>query len=922
MLNKKQRIMRKKLLTISLLAAWAAGASAYDVNDCVYTKTGKYRIIDANMVVNGKFTEGVTNTDGWNATSPSNASMNQVFTVIEDGHDGSNALKVNDGQSALTAGTYQKIPVTYGSYVVTVRVKGQKDGFTDLDLSGTAPNYINAYFNTDGAFATKSGTNGKVLEYGENGVSGGYGFSFKAGEITEVTFAIDAPGIGFIMIDFRGMAGGLEISDVECHAAFEEYDDRVAQRRLDYFRQYFNNADLTGCEYYTDMTEMMAQVEQMISSNAASDELRTAMLDTDALWEDFTAANFSNIINIIPTTDGSDNTGNNSSNWMNWTKQYSSLSTYSGKAPWQFSTSRWGHNSANAGTPIGIQWQRGQTTNWDNIATLTATLDKGTYFWGVSAEGGMMTLNKNRYARSWAKECAATELFFNGDTTEVFYLDPANINDYVSKFEVTEDNTTMTLGIRCNTAVIKDGFNVKFYNPVLYKILVQGELTPEQKAYLEAMQTQMDILKGRMDLAAGYMAEEQKEMPWGKADLTTCYNSILIRYDAWAAMTQQEILDKMDNMENMSNIVLTEGVNVINSAIKAFTVLNIPFTDIPVTISEAEELMQQRIYFKSTKKQMLTDKVATTNGLYQELLLADYSEEAVRVLENAKSELLQAMEEYKEAVPSDKFIDINFGTQDNPATIVTHEDPEQLSPAYYTIDGQKGTMVLYDITGTNSYELGYNETDSLGMLRIGNSTAEMMIDGTLPMAESDIVNVKFDLYVGNLADSYVGFQLLTEDKEMVCGTSFAVYRDKKPNIRYSSFDDFDVSKIERTTGNAAIAALSNRTQFDIVLDYGTGLMYCTTTSKRGTQTTQPVAIPTTSPIKQLAIHSTYATASRRCFIDNIVVNNIAADPTGVSVVESTETGAENNAIYNVMGQKLSAPVKGQIVVSKGMKYVY
>ena len=68
----------------------------------------------------------------------------------------------------------------------------------------------------------------------------------------------------------------------------------------------------------------------------------------------------------------------------------------------------------------------------------------------------------------------------------------------ISQFEVAEDNTPVKFGIRCNIGqgqVAKDGFDVNLFHPVLYKVLVAGELRPEQKTYLGNVQAQIDALE-------------------------------------------------------------------------------------------------------------------------------------------------------------------------------------------------------------------------------------------------------------------------------------------------------------------------------------------------------------------------------------------------------------------------------------------
>ena len=448
---------------------------AVNVGDYVYTKVAKYRITGADLVTNGQFTDG--STKGWTATDEANFPLTAVFGPSEEG-----GVAVQAGQTALTAGMYQAVKIEMGgTYVVSFKVKGAAAGYTDHDLTGSATNYINAYFNTDGTLGTKDGT---TLLYGENGVGGGYQFSYNADDFVEVSFAVEAPQDGNIMIDFRGMAEGLIIKDVECHTAEEVYDDRLIEERLEYIRVFLRNPYFYDKAYYDDLNSSVMGMNDIIDFGweLSLEQMEMRMTELNAVWAQFAEANLSNVIELIPTTDGSANTGNNSANWMNWTGKYNKLTQYNGKAPWSWSTDRWAHKTAAANSPMQIQWMRGAAANnsWNNIATLTATLDPGTYYWGVTGQGGMMTLNKNRWARSWADECAETKLFFNGDTVLVGYLNAARNLDYVVKFEL-EEAKEITLGIICNnvSSSANAGFDVQFYNPVLYKVL-DDVSTPEE----------------------------------------------------------------------------------------------------------------------------------------------------------------------------------------------------------------------------------------------------------------------------------------------------------------------------------------------------------------------------------------------------------------------------------------------------------
>ncbi len=916
--------MIAKLLSASLLTVITLGANAYNVDDYVYTKTAKYQVAGANLVTNGDFKLGDTGTDGWLATDDVTAPLTATFTMATGGPNGSNTQKVLAGQTALTAGMKQQVAITQGgTYVVTFRVMGTSAGFSDIDLSGANTNYMNVYYNTDGALATAGGTNNTTLSFGEGGVNGGHGFSFTNEGFTEVSFAVDAPAEGFIMIDFRGLNEGLEIADVECHRADKVYDSRIADRRLAYIKKYLDSVNMTEREMYGDLKDAMDAVQDGIDKNVAATDMESLMENMEGMWTEFISLNFGNYIDYIPTKDGSASTGNNSSNWYYWTTKWNKLSSdYKGKAPWSWSTDRWCHKATAVGSPMNIQWMRGSSGNWDNIATLTTTLDKGTYFFGVSGDGGMMTLNKNRWARSYAKDCADTQIFFNGDTTDVFRLDPSVTNDYVYKYDVTEDNTTLTLGIRCNTSMAPtDGFDVAFYSPVLYKLLEDGELTPEQKAYLEAVSVQLDALKGRIDVANAYLSADQKDLPWGKEDLQIGTTEAQNRYDGWAAMTQGEILDKLDNAEVLADTIMTYGVRYINNDyITPFVAKNVPLTSMPAAIAAATATRDMRIYGSSTKMADLTAKIVEAQAMYDTKLVAAFSSEDSLALVDEKAALEALVVEFKNAISLTNVVDIDFGTQEAPAAFVTHEATDD-ADAYYTVAGNKGTMKFSDITGSTSYLLGYNNADSLGMLRVGNSKATVDFTG-VPVKGSDIVNVKFDYYFGSLSGKNAGFYVMTEAGDTLCGLYICRYNgtaNYNPwNIEHGKITSVGSS----SASNAAIAAASNKTSFDLVFDYGAKVMYCVMTGAKGTYTTAEIPMQTKAAPAKFMIASDYNNADRRCWFDNLEVNNIAAEPTDAKGVDAVENASQNeNAIYNIAGQKIAAPAKGQIYITNGAKFV-
>ena len=941
--------MKKQLLSIALLSAVVSGAMAHEIGAKVYSNSAKWKITGKNLVKNGDFSDNQLT--GWTAID---GSINKLttFSVLEgQGAKGANEIKVNEGQTALTNGIYQTITIEQGgTYIVSMKVMNTKAaGFTDFDLTGANTNYINAYYNTDGALATADGKN---LSYGADGVCGGYTFSFTTDEFTEVNFPVQAPADGQIVIDLRGLSEGLEICDVTCQAAEKIYDTRIPEKRIAYINSVLNSYEFSE-DSKAELQEAIAEVETLISEGA-DEGYDNAMENLDLAWEEFVTANFSNVLNSINTGAS----GNYSANWDNWTGKFNKLSSdasaQNAVSGWSWSTDRWCHKTAEANSPLQIQWMRGSSGTWDNIATNTTTLDKGTYFFGFQGAGGMMTLNKNRWTRSQAKECAETYVFFNNDTTEMFLLPTSNdmastYGNVIYKFEVAEDKTPVKFGIRCNIGqgqVVTDGFDVNFYHPVLYKVLVKGELTPEQKTYLDNVKTQIDALKGRIKVAEDYVAETQKELPWGKEDLKAGIEEAKKRLAAWEAMDETARLATMDNYlaeyeatqapyyvdgayvlkdttytdnteKALQNIIMNAGVRYLNNNfITPFVNKNAPLTDLAVAVENANAVYSEPIN-NSGDKETFKAVIDAAQALYNTQLVAPYSQEVVDALVAKKKELSLASDAFIASVKKDVIVDIDFSTpaREIPATV-----EGELSK--YAIDGTKGTM---NILGTFSAEMqndwkqfaygqGFNDlcTD---VLFVGKGAAE--VDLGYEVKDNDAIIASFDIWYGYLDKAEFGFYFKDVDNNDIASFCRKVGSAATANLLGLDESAAAISQVGgRNNGNVQgnICKDNNKTHFEVTLNYASKNMFVTTVNKAGKKVIHPtVAMPEgVGKAAKLYFNSTYGNGERCCWLDNIVISVIGDVPSGIADV----TTATQNAAKAV--KKIE---NGQIVIVKnGKKY--
>lgn len=941
--------MKKQLLSIALLSAVVSGAMAHEIGDKVYSNSAKWKITGKNLVKNGDFSD--LSLSDWTAIDETFDKLTTFSVVVGGGSKGKNEIKVNDGQTDLKNGIFQTITIEQGgTYIVSMKVMNTKAaGFTDFDLTGANTNYINAYYNTDGARATADGTN---LSYGTDGVCGGYTFSFTTDKFTEVNFPVQAPANGQIVIDLRGLSEGLEICDVTCQAATQIYDTRIPEKRIAYIKSVLNSYEFSE-DSKADLVEAIAEVETLISEGA-DDGYDTAMENLDLAWENFVTANFSNVLNSINT--GAD--GNYSANWDNWTGKFNKMSSdasaQNAVSGWSWSTDRWCHKSTSENSPLQIQWMRGSSGTWDNIATNTTTLDKGIYFFGFQGAGGMMTLNKNRWARSQAKECAETYVFFNNDTTDMFLLPTSNemastYGNVIYKFEVAEDNTPVKFGIRCNIGqgqVAKDGFDVNFYHPVLYKVLVKGELTPEEKTYLDNVQTQIDALKGRIEVAEDYVAETQKELPWGKEDLKAGIEEAKKRLAVWEAMSKDDRLATKDAYsaeyeatqapyyvdgayvlkdttytditdKALQNIIMNAGVRYLNNNfITPFVNKNAPLTDLAVAVENANAVYSEPIN-NSGDKETFKAVIDAAQALYNTQLVAPYSQEVVDALVAKKKELSLASDAFIASVKKDVIVDIDFSTpaREIPATV-----EGELSK--YAIDGTKGTM---NILGTFSAEMqndwkqfaygqGFNDlcTD---VLFVGKGAAE--VDLGYEVKDNDAIIASFDIWYGYLDKAEFGFYFKDVDNNDIASFCRKAGSAATANLLGLDESAAAISQVGgRNNGNVQgnICKDNNKTHFEVTLNYASKNMFVTTVNKAGKKVIHPtVAMPEgVGKATKLYFNSTYGNGERCCWLDNIVISVIGDVPSGIADV----TTATQNAAKAV--KKIE---NGQIVIVKnGKKY--
>ena len=131
---------------LSLLAG-VAGSFAHEVGDYVYTIDGRFKILEANALPNGDFSNG---TDGWTNIG-GGALSGDTLEVVDDEALGKKALYVRatygsrpSTTNPLTTGSanfYRSYMLDRGQYIISYKVKGAAESSTTSTCSADAGSY-------------------------------------------------------------------------------------------------------------------------------------------------------------------------------------------------------------------------------------------------------------------------------------------------------------------------------------------------------------------------------------------------------------------------------------------------------------------------------------------------------------------------------------------------------------------------------------------------------------------------------------------------------------------------------------------------------------------------------------------------------------------------------------------------------------
>ena len=901
--------MNKRLLLPCLGLLCSLGSFAYDKGDYVFTSTERLKVTSAtNLITNGDFSVQSPSEAGfgWKDATGANVSTDYWLPTSTEGYDGGTGLVSQTDDAAATL--YQAVPFTAGQkLVVSFKIKSN-DAFTSSITSGNT-NYIDVYANADGSVnksAERFQQVASTVAIGSEWTDVAYCFSDT----------VSGGSVGYVVVSLGRLPQGTVISDFEVKEVTQVFDTRIADRMFAYTDYLLQNKDLFP-EGREDFESYYEEVKDEGTGIYSADF--DAIPDAEALLEGFEEAQEEwlneNSTELITYCDKYDITGvSTASKGLKQT------------GDWYFDPSggRWAHSSGSAYFKSSISGSYSfpaQTCMIKKSSGAPFTAGEKFLFRmdGMGYHYFKAKVDGSYYTADYSKVVENVKMFVNNDTVTWNEVSPYAYSTYGAIGTFPTDAEQLIVGIQFADFGDHGGW-VSCGKPSL-RIIGYSETAVKRAKYINDVHVQQVALKERLDNATAEIADAQR--PWGNQPLQDSVSKYTPLYEASLAYVDAEGND-LKNPEMPAagyEDTLLAAVRAMNRARTSFASINKPFTDIISSIALANETMDYRIYSGSTKRAELEAAIVSAQAVHDSKLRAEFNQEDSLILVNANKELTAVIEAFKAAVPETVLVDIDFGTQENPTAIKERTDGEgdEATSVYY-IAGAQGEMILADST---VFELGYQKVDSLGMLHFGNSTGTVSFSGA-PAKATDIVKLSFDYYFGNLINSSAGWYIKDADGADIAGLYISKYSGTSEINTFGVNYNSKISGVgSSSAGNAAVAAKSNCTHFDVVLDYGKGKMYCqTSNSKNGDSTSDEVDLDVTKTPAQFIIKSNYGTSARYCWFDNLKISNVAAgEYNGINNVSKEESSVKNNVKYNLAGQRVLTPSKGQIYIMNGKKYI-
>jgi hypothetical protein len=495
-----------------------------------------------------------------------------------------------------------------------------------------------------------------------------------------------------------------------------------------------------------------------------------------------------------------------------------------------------------------------------------------------------------------------------------------------------------------------------------------GKHTAKQLAYIEKVRTQITAMRDAYDKSVSYYTDPEGKYYWYKwavQDTSAIYQPYLEFYEgltdddiiagfddpaskaakeAAEAEAGQEFpdwdynlaFDKYDaGIQNAADSLTNRAVRPMLRLNERFLAYNQVLFDMLESIDKAKIILDTRVFSGRIAYATLEGAVGDAEAMFEDYkedpgTVEDLVDSYIPAVQEITNQMNETMTNFYQSgynageeptiIRSFDFEDAGAFVLDDPAT-----DPGAGSYTDPTGAMTFANLELTEITGQN-YNNGYYTDGSWtnqGVLRVGNGDGSVVFDESEIVSGTDALHISLDYYYGNLSGRSAGFYLKDAEGASVSGIWGSKYDGNWLTTAYNPFKidgNKDISGVgSSSASNLAIVAESNKTTFDIYIDYGTKTMFCIlNNAKQGVINKRFDAVmENQNPVASFVVNSNYNNSDRRCWVDNIVIEKIPLPtPAGYYSVKIAE-GIENGKIQVSGSAKAGEEVTIKAIPAEG-----
>ena len=957
--------MMKRLLFCAVSALFAFSANAVEVGDYVYTPSGRYQLTaptSINLSLNEEF-------DGW--TSISDDALPDNFAVV-DGY-------VSATDAANTKGLYKSFTVDSNdkTYVLVFNAKANEDvraySFTPKFL-GTVQDYIahlNVYATESGEYVSTATAEATVSAQADLGL----GFQLTGEYQTYATAFTNGGSDQTWFIEMSQLLGGISVGNIQVFEAQQVYDNRFIQNKIAYINAIKNVYDWDGMQktpeeqnVWDGFKGLSEELEDM-ADNTSVDDGAAKIEEVDGKIAEFVTTFFGDYAadQGIRLQDGAAVTKKSDpvAGWattQRWWHTKGNADLYWGNYAYTY---------ANSNTITQTKTLAPGSYVFAVDAFMDMMAKKGTiinHSYGYYSPDTRAAVCRGQLTLSILD---GTDEKFVGQTIA---LDDEVYQTGVVAFSIPEgqegEYTFKIFGNDTYDGTVGAGGNGNLQNLRIY-FKPFGKYTAKQLAYIEKVRTQITAMRDAYDKSVSYYTDPEGKYYWYKwavQDTSAIYQPYLEFYEGLtdddiiagfddpaskaakeAAETEagQEFpdwdynlaFDKYDaGIQNAADSLTNRAVRPMLRLNERFLSYNQVLFDMLESIDKAKIILDTRVFSGRIAYATLEGAVGDAEAMFE-----DYKEDPGTV-EDLVDSYIPAVQEITNQMNETmtNFYQSGYNAGEEPTIIrsfdfenadaFTLEDPAT-DPGAGSYTDETGAMAFTNLelgTETGSTAITYcngwlteGAWANQGSLRVGSGDGTIALEGDDIVSGTDALHVSLDFYYGNLSGKSAGFYLKDAEGTNVAGLWGSKYNGDWLSTAYNPFQidgNKDISGVgSSSASNDAIVAETNKTTFDIYIDYGTKTMFCIlNNAKQGVINKRfDAEMENQNPVAAVVLNSNYNNQARRCWADNILIEKIPLPtPAGYYSVKIAE-GIENGKIQVSGSAKAGEEVTIKAIPAEG-----